>query len=251
MKKTAFKNEAYPEDMEYPIDDIPDVSDICRDTVWVTQRGERIRIRNLKDSHLKNLVDFVSGRVGDGTKVGDPKLFHVLVEECELRGFSSSDIQGQKPFTDASGTKMLYDKERRDFIYLDENDKEIIYPSLPTKWATLRVLSAKNITQKQQQAFEDSVTELCLYNHEWTCFYSEKGIAKKDWRCKDTSIPQLLGEMKKLAKKNPFMDFVAELENDVIEDDDFGSSSYSKTFGKFTVKNGTAIFEIYDSHSGS
>lgn len=57
----------------------------CRDTYWKTQHGEYVKIRHLKDTHLANLIAWVTHHPH---RYDDDRMLQLLGKEAQLRGLS-------------------------------------------------------------------------------------------------------------------------------------------------------------------
>ena len=82
---------------------------IDRDMVWTTFDGRHIKIRDLEDTHVANLIDYLSHR----RLSRDGELITFLKKEAKLRGLKEGFLErAQIPHKDSEGNWMIWDHAR-------------------------------------------------------------------------------------------------------------------------------------------
>lgn len=79
------------------------MSDITRDSIWVTAEGRRIAVKDLEDSHLLNIIRCFRDMSPHGTKVapldveGRMRWVNALANEAYARGLRLDDVAEGEP----------------------------------------------------------------------------------------------------------------------------------------------------------
>ena len=77
------------------------------ESIWMTHTKKRIKIKDLKDTHLANIIDFLKD-------MSDNKLSHQLIRLAVERGLTDKFLdRAQIPYKNENGNWEIYTKENR------------------------------------------------------------------------------------------------------------------------------------------
>lgn len=88
---------------------------ITENDIWQTHFGDRIKLKDLSDTHLANVIDYVSKIRSYNTE-----LISVLKQIQKDRGLKDEFInRSQIPYKNPNGKWEIFDFEKREFIEVE------------------------------------------------------------------------------------------------------------------------------------
>jgi hypothetical protein len=92
-------------------------------TYWTSAYGKRELVKNLTDSHLANIIDFLTHYIAHGALRSTLPL---MIREARLRGLSTTFLsRAQIPHVDPKGRWRIYDYSKMDNVLVSKKKAKL------------------------------------------------------------------------------------------------------------------------------